>query len=342
MVVVVALVFSTMTLGVVAADTPMIVCSDVAGKVGETVDVTISLQDNPGMVSMTLTVTYDSDKLELTDVTDSDLLPGKTHKPELETPYTLAWANDTAKENITVEGVIVTLSFKILDTAVVGESYAVEIDYDLDNWDIYDCNSDVVEFGIKNGSVTIACPHTNTTIVNASGPDFETQTPGYTGDTKCLDCGEITGYGQEIPPVADKIILKSTSSYIMDETFVEKVKLSTTVDVLLTQFENDNLVVLDKNGNALTGSTLVGTGATINLYVDDVLVDSVTVVVLGDADGNGIVDTTDIVRVKAAFLGTFDLSEAENKAADVDKNGIIDTTDYVRVKSHFLGTFVVE
>jgi hypothetical protein len=45
--------------------------------------------------------------------------------------------------------------------------------------------------------------------------------------------------------------------------------------------------------------------------------------------------------VKAAFLGTFDLSEAENKAADVDKNGIIDTTDYVRVKSHFLGTFVI-
>jgi hypothetical protein len=45
------------------------------------------------------------------------------------------------------------------------------------------------------------------------------------------------------------------------------------------------------------------------------------------------------VRVKAAFLGTFALSDAENKAADVDGNDIIDTTDYMRVKSHFIGAY---
>jgi hypothetical protein len=63
------------------------------------------------------------------------------------------------------------------------------------------------------------------------------------------------------------------------------------------------------------------------------------VVILGDTDGNGIIDTTDIVRVKAAFLGTFNLNAAEYIAADVDKNGIIDTTDYMRVKSHFLDSY---
>jgi hypothetical protein len=68
-------------------------------------------------------------------------------------------------------------------------------------------------------------------------------------------------------------------------------------------------------------------------------VDSVTVVVLGDVDGNGIVDTTDYMRIKSTFLGTFTLNEAENCAADVEANGIIDTTDYMRVKSHFLGTY---
>jgi hypothetical protein len=65
-------------------------------------------------------------------------------------------------------------------------------------------------------------------------------------------------------------------------------------------------------------------------------------IMLGDIDGNGIIDTTDYMRAKAAFLGTFELSEAQFLAADVDKNGVIDTTDCLRIKAHFLGTFVIE
>jgi Ca2+-binding EF-hand superfamily protein len=77
----------------------------------------------------------------------------------------------------------------------------------------------------------------------------------------------------------------------------------------------------------------------VNLYKGDEIVDTVTIVVLGDVDGNGVIDTTDCVRVKAAFLGVYKLSAAEAIAADVDKNGTIDTTDFVRVKAHFLGTY---
>ena len=135
---------------------PAIVASNAEGKVGETVDVTISLENNPGLVSMTLTVNYDSDYLKLVTVTDSGLLSGKTHKPELKSPYTLAWANDTATENIMVEGVLVTLSFEILDSAVAGESYAIDVSYDIDNWDIYDCNGEVVELAVVGGSVTVS------------------------------------------------------------------------------------------------------------------------------------------------------------------------------------------
>ena len=38
-----------------------------------------------------------------------------------------------------------------------------------------------------------------TTLVNQAAADHKTQTDGYTGDTKCLGCGEIIGYGQAIP-----------------------------------------------------------------------------------------------------------------------------------------------
>ena len=48
----------------------------------------------------------------------------------------------------------------------------------------------------------VAADHVGgTTLVNASAADHKTQQNGYTGDTKCLGCGQITAYGQAIVPV---------------------------------------------------------------------------------------------------------------------------------------------
>ena len=38
-----------------------------------------------------------------------------------------------------------------------------------------------------------------TSLVNQAEANHKTQTDGYTGDTKCLGCGEIIGYGENIP-----------------------------------------------------------------------------------------------------------------------------------------------
>jgi hypothetical protein len=85
----------------------------------------------------------------------------------------------------------------------------------------------------------------------------------------------------------------------------------------------------------------VGTGAKINLYSNGKLADTLTVVVLGDIDGSGAVDSTDYMRIKATMLKTAQLSTLETEAADVDGNGEIDATDYMRIKSHFLGEYIL-
>ena len=61
--------------------------------------------------------------------------------------------------------------------------------------------------------------------------------------------------------------------------------------------------------------------------------------VLGDVDGNGVVDSTDYMRVKSMFLGAYNLSGEYFVAGDVDASGVIDTTDYLRLKSAFMGTY---
>ena len=61
--------------------------------------------------------------------------------------------------------------------------------------------------------------------------------------------------------------------------------------------------------------------------------------VMGDANMDGVVDSTDYLRVKKAFIGEFNLKGTAYAMADVDYNGIIDSTDYLRIKSAFLGLY---
>jgi hypothetical protein len=64
---------------------------------------------------------------------------------------------------------------------------------------------------------------------------------------------------------------------------------------------------------------------------------SAIVVVLGDVDGSGKVDSTDYLLVKKFFLDMTDLGGVNFMAADTDMSGKIDGTDYLKIKKHFLG-----
>ena len=56
-------------------------------------------------------------------------------------------------------------------------------------------NDSHVFLGEKNANNHVG----GTALVNQSEENHKTQTDGYTGDTKCLGCNEIIGYGQSIP-----------------------------------------------------------------------------------------------------------------------------------------------
>jgi hypothetical protein len=127
----------------------------------------------------------------------------------------------------------------------------------------------------------------------------------------------------------------------INEGCLEQVRLGTSVNALLSQLENENLKVVSPDGEVISGGATAYTGTRIHLYEDGQLVDSVTVAVLGDLDGNGQIDTTDYLRIKAAFLERYVLSNQECAAADVDGDGSVSTTDYMRIMEHFLGTYVI-
>lgn len=157
------------TVYIVFAETnpaPQIIVSQVEGKAGETVKVEIALANNPGIVSMTLQVKYDSEMLTMVKFSDAGVLGAQSHKPERTSPHTLVWVNDTATENFVANGTILTYEFKINENAPENAVCPIEVSYTKGNYDIYDKDLNQIDFDIVNGSVKVAFVPVNVTGVS--------------------------------------------------------------------------------------------------------------------------------------------------------------------------------
>ena len=116
----IALILSICAFSVSAAGTGSLSMTGAEGKQGDTVTVAVNLSNNPGLITMKFAVSYPGD-LELTKVENSGLLGGwTTPAPTISSPYTIRWADSLATTNNTATGKIVTLTFKIKDSATPG------------------------------------------------------------------------------------------------------------------------------------------------------------------------------------------------------------------------------
>ena len=129
---------------VVDENDPAIVVSSVKVRPGEEVDVTLSLQNNPGIVGMTLKFEYDKTAMTLVSMTESGL-EGTWQKIS-----GITWASSSGDSSY--NGVFLTLRFAVNADAAEGD-YQVKVLYE--EGDI--CNNDLedVNFAMVPGTVTV-------------------------------------------------------------------------------------------------------------------------------------------------------------------------------------------
>lgn len=124
-------------------------------KAGQTVEIPVVLSNTTGMVSVRLTLNYDSTVLSLTEVRDGGIMGSSGSSPDLsKVPYILSWENDTATSNFTETGTLVTLVFQVNEKASVG-TYAIELSYDENAYDIMDVDLKSVSISIANGAIIV-------------------------------------------------------------------------------------------------------------------------------------------------------------------------------------------
>ncbi len=137
--------------------------------------------------------------------------------------------------------------------------------------------------------------------------------------------------------ISCKLMLKDGANCFVNDAFLMGIDEKTKASDVISQFDGDNVSIVDTQGNEISADDICGTGFRVCLTMDGVTFDSLTIVVMGDVDFNGVIDATDYLRMKQHFLKTFVMDDIACISGDMDNNGIIDSTDYMRIKAKFIG-----
>ena len=167
------LITSAFSVTAFAADKGKITVSSANAKAGDTVDITVSMTENPGIATADFEVKFDTAALTLTKVKDEGFISendaqnaGQAHSDQLVSPYHFSWCNDLAKANITKIGKMVTMSFKVSEKAKDG-TYNITVD--AKNVEIYDNDIKDVGFEFVNGAITVSSKSSSHTPGDVNG-----------------------------------------------------------------------------------------------------------------------------------------------------------------------------
>ncbi len=126
------------------------------------------------------------------------------------------------------------------------------------------------------------------------------------------------------------------NTYTVKDGILYGVTEELTVGELLSKIVNaDEVKIYDSQNNLVTDpSAYVGNGFIISYREAETLVQ-----LIGDIDGNGVLEATDYWMVKRHILGTYELSETALLAANICNDDEININDYMMLKRHILGTY---
>ena len=117
-----------------------------------------------------------------------------------------------------------------------------------------------------------------------------------------------------------------------------------TVEKLLENIlvsEKYQVQIVDKLGNLLQNQDLVGTGSKVQIFTntdEQTLVAEYEIIIYGDVDGNGKINSVDLLKLQRHILEIEELDFVSQKAGNINKNGKKPTSvDLLLIQRHILG-----
>ncbi len=197
-----------------------------------------------------------------------------------------------------------------------------------------------IEFTVKSNAVsgeTVIKIDTDEELVGVFSESDIVSLKG-TGSSITVDvCDEI--------PASPTLLIKSDAKITRKLSeyggfdIIKGMKEKTSVDTLLSYFENDaDTLRVVKDGISLNGTDNVTSDSYVQLVIDGEVVESVLLIIVGDVDCSGNLNTTDYIQMRRYFVDeTYSLTDSAYISADIEENGKLNATDYVLLKAYFMG-----
>ena len=143
----------------------------------------------------------------------------------------------------------------------------------------------------------------------------------------------MSGYAECIVTVGSNpntsICLNKLSTLDIDsQGYLRRIPVSkdntNTVEFVASQFDNASAAL---KFIVLESTDLVGTGTVIYLISGGKAIDSITVVMTGDINGDGKVNMRDVAYLSRSFVKKENIDEIQSVAADVNGDGKVNNRD---------------
>jgi len=126
-------------------------------------------------------------------------------------------------------------------------------------------------------------------------------------------------------------------TYNVNGNNISKITDGTTVSQLLDGINEGEYCKVYKGNEEVGANDIIGTGMVVKIIDGNTVTAQCTVIVTGDTNGDGNVNITDMIAIKAHVLEKTLLSGVYAIAADTSGEGNISITDFIQVKSKILG-----
>lgn len=155
-----------------AAEVPTLEVSKATAAAGDTVDVTVTVKNSPGITAIILTIEYDDSNLTMEKVTfnidDEDSF--KMTSPTLDSGMKITWVDGLKdKEGTWLHA---TMTFKVKGTAPAGE-YPVKIS----GTDVSNISEELISLTVQNGSVTVSAYRPSISPSESQNPQRPSASP---------------------------------------------------------------------------------------------------------------------------------------------------------------------
>lgn len=161
------------------------------------------------------------------------------------------------------------------------------------------------------------------------------------GETATCKINVVGNPSDELTLMSNSYLTADDCGYIRGFTVATdedtQIHHAETVAEIKAQFLNNDLVFTSIDGIVLSDEDYVGTGTVIKLMNGDEELDSITVVVSGDMDGDGYVSNRDASRISRYLVDKEAPTEVQVAAMDVNADGYVNNRDASLVSRYLVG-----